>query len=121
VQQAFVTRFASLRDVERFIAAGIPVITSVSFRTGELRNAPIGGTNGHLLVVVGFTESGDVVVNDPAADPRQDEQVRRVYDRGQFEDVWLRRGTSAGGSGGLAYVVRDADHSLPARQGATSW
>lgn len=121
VQQAFVTRFASLRDVERFVAAGIPVVTSITFATGELRNAPIGGTNGHLLVVVGFTETGDVVVNDPAADPREGESVRRVYDRGQFEDVWLRRGTSAGGSGGLAYVVRDADHPLPARQGATSW
>ena len=121
VQQAFVTRLASLRDVEQFIAAGIPVITSITFGTGELRNSPIGGTNGHVMVVVGFTESGDVVVNDPAADPRQGEKVRRVYDRGQFEDVWLRRGTSAGGSGGLAYVVRDADHPLPARQGTTSW
>ena len=121
VQQAFVTRLASLRDVERFVAAGIPLITSITFGSGELRNAPIGGTNGHLMVVVGFTESGDVVVNDPAADPRQGESVRRVYDRGQFEDVWLRRGTSAGGSGGLVYVVRDADHPLPARRGATSW
>ena len=121
VQQAFVTRLASLRDAERFVAAGIPLITSITFGTGELRNAPIGGTNGHLMVVVGFTESGDVVVNDPAADPRQGESVRRVYDRGQFEDVWLRRGTSAGGSGGLVYVVRDADHPLPARRGATSW
>lgn len=121
VEQAFVTRFASLRDVERFIAAGIPVIASITFATGELKGTPIGGTNGHLLVVVGFTDSGDVVVNDPAADPRQGERVRRVYDRGQFEDVWLRRGTSAGGSGGLVYVVRDADRPLPARQGATSW
>ena len=121
VQQAFVTRFASLRDVEQLIAVGIPVISSISFRTGELRGAPIGGTNGHILVVVGFTESGDVVVNDPAADPGQGERVRRVYDRGQFEDVWLRRGTSAGGSGGLGYVVRDADHPLPDRQGSTSW
>lgn len=121
VQQAFVTRFPSLREVERFIAADIPVITSISFRTGELRNAPIGGTNGHLLVIVGFTAAGDVVVNDPAADPRQGESVRRVYDRGEFEDVWLRRGTSAAGSGGLSYVVRDADHPLPARRGATSW
>jgi len=121
VQQAFVTRFASLRDVERFIVAGIPVITSVTFGSGQLRGAPISSTNGHLMVVVGFTASGDVVVNDPAADPRQGESVRRVYDRGQFEDVWLRRGTSAGGSGGLAYVVRDADHPLPARRGTTSW
>lgn len=121
VEEAFVTRFTSLRDAERFIAAGIPVIASITFGSDELRGTPIGATDGHLLVVVGFTDTGDVVVNDPAADPRQGESVRRVYDRGQFEDVWLRRGTSAGGSGGLVYVVRDADHPLPARGGATSW
>jgi hypothetical protein len=120
VEQAFVTRFASLRGVERMVKAGIPVITSITFGSGQLRGAPIGATNGHLLVVVGFTAAGDVVVNDPAADPRQGENVRRTYDRGQFEDAWLKRG-SAGGSGGIAYVVRDAAHPLPARNGATSW
>ena len=76
------------------------------------------GTNGHLLVVVGFTESGDVVVNDPAAAQRAG--VRRTYDRGQFENAWLKRGSN-GGSGGLAYVIRDAAHPLPARNGATNW
>jgi hypothetical protein len=120
VEQAFVTRFASLRGVERMVKAGIPVITSITFGSGQLRGAPIGATNGHLLVVVGFTAAGDVVVNDPAADPRQGENVRRTYDRGQFEDAWLKRG-SAGGSGGIAYVVRDAAHPLPARNGVTSW
>jgi hypothetical protein len=121
VEQAFVTRFASLREVERLVAAGIPVITSITFGSGQLRNAPIGSTNGHLLVVVGFTAGGDVVVNDPAADPAQGEKVRRTYDRGQFEDAWLKRGTSAGGSGGIGYVVRDAAHPLPARNGTDSW
>ena len=67
-EQAFVTRFASLRGVERFIKAGIPVIVSVTFGAGGLDGSPLPrGTNGHLLVVVGFTSTGDVVVNDPAA------------------------------------------------------
>ncbi len=118
VQQAFVTRFTSLRDVERLVAAGIPVITSVSFRSGELSGAPIRSTNGHLLVVVGFRTDGDVIVNDPAAATRRG--VRRTYDRGQFEDAWLKRGVY-GGSGGTAYVVRDADHPLPSRLGTMSW
>lgn len=117
-EQAFVTRFASLRGVERLVKARIPVITSLTFGRGQLDGAPIGSTNGHLLVVVGFTATGDVIVNDPAASTRKG--VRRTYDRGQFEDAWLKRGGD-GGSGGLAYVVRDAAHPLPARNGATSW
>lgn len=117
--QAFVTRFASLRGVERFVKAGIPVIVSVTYGAGGLDNSPLPrGTNGHLLVVVGFTTTGDVVVNDPAAATRAG--VRRTYDRGQLEDAWLKRGAN-GGSGGVAYVIRDAAHPLPARNGATNW
>ncbi len=119
---AFVTRFRSLRGVERFIRAGIPVVTSLSFGRGQLTGAPIRASNGHLLVVVGFTRTGRVVVNDPAAATRAG--VRRSYARGQFENAWLKRYPSNGrirGSGGLAYVIRDAAHPLPARAGNTNW
>ena len=102
---AFVTRLRDLRQAERFIRNGIPLVASISFGSGELDGAPIGGTNGHLVVIVGFTEHGDVVVNDPAA--RRRAGVRRTYDRGQFEDAWLPT------SGGLVYVITDADHPLP--------
>jgi hypothetical protein len=115
----FVTRFASLRGVERFIAAGIPVIVSVTYGPGGLDNSPLPrGTNGHLLVVTGFTTTGDVEVNDPAAPSNAG--VKRTYDRGQFEDAWLKRGVN-GGSGGVGYVIHDAAHPLPARNGATNW
>lgn len=103
---AFVTRLRSLREAERFIARGIPLVASISFGPGDLDGSPISGTNGHLLVIVGFTDNGDVVVNDPAA--QQNAGVRRTYDRGQFEDVWLPT------SGGLVYVITDQDHPLPA-------
>lgn len=73
-------------------------------RPGELDGAPISSTAGHLLVIVGFREDGGVVV-DPAA--RNDRGVRRTYDRGQFEDVWLPA------SDGMVYVITDADHPLP--------
>ncbi|MBS45086.1 MAG: hypothetical protein CMH83_18340 [Nocardioides sp.] len=109
---AFVTRLRSLREAERFIAAGIPLVVSVAFGAGELDGAPISSTNGHLMVIVGFTRSGDVVVNDPAGRSRK--QVRRTYDRGQFEDVWLPT------SGGLTYVVRDDAHPLPTGN-QTNW
>jgi hypothetical protein len=106
---AFVTRLRSLAEAEVLIAAGIPVIASVSFPAGGLSGAPISSTNGHLLVIVGFTSSGDVVVNDPAASAASG--VRRTYDRGQFEKAWL------GGSGGTAYVIHDLTHQLPASSG----
>jgi hypothetical protein len=47
-----------------------------------------------------------VVVNDPAATTRTG--VRRTYDRGQFENVWLPT------SGGTVYVIHDAARPLPA-------
>jgi hypothetical protein len=119
---AFVTRFQSLRGVERFIRAGIPVVTSLTFGSGQLRGAPISASNGHLLVVVGFTAAGNVVVNDPAAKTRSG--VRRIYSRGQFENAWLKRYPYRGsmrGSGGLAYIIRDNAHPLPGRTGNTNW
>jgi hypothetical protein len=119
---AFVTRFASLRGVERFIRAGIPVVASITFGRGELTGAPISASNGHLVVIVGFTRAGHVVVNDPAASTRSG--VRRTYGRGQFENAWLKRypdGSGMRGSGGLAYVIRDGAHPLPARAGNRNW
>ena len=116
--KACVTRFASLRGVESLVRAGVPVVTSLTFGPGQLTGAPISSTDGHLLVVVGFTADGDVVVNDPAA--ASNAAVRRVYDRAQFENAWLKRGP-AGGSGGIGYVVRDKAHPLPARGASRAW
>ena len=85
------------------------MIASVSFPSGALSGAPISSTAGHLLVIVGFTSTGDVVVNDPAASSSSG--VRRTYDRAQLEAAWL------GGSGGTAYVIHDDAHPLPASPG----
>ncbi|SDJ30484.1 Peptidase_C39 like family protein [Nonomuraea maritima] len=104
---AFVTRLRSLTELERLIAAGIPVITSQSFTKKELPGAGY-GTQGHLMVVVGFTEQGDVVANDPASSGN--DAVRRVYPRAAFEKVWLRSSSS----GGVAYVIHPPRHPLPA-------
>lgn len=113
---SFVTRLRSMDDLERFIAAGIPVVTSESFLASELDGAGY-GTAGHLFVVVGFTEDGDVIVNDPAS-PSND-AVRRVYQREQFERIWLRTkrvnasGGISGGSGGIAYIIKPLWKDLP--------
>ena len=64
--RVFVTRLRSLTEAEQFIKAGIPLVVSVSFKKEELDGAGY-GTNGHLMVIVGFDEDGNVVVNDPAS------------------------------------------------------
>jgi hypothetical protein len=102
---AFVTRLRNLREAERFVRVGIPLVASVKFGRGELSGAPLSSTPGHLLVIVGFSENGDVVVNDPAAPDGR--SVVRTYDRGQFENAWIPK------SGGLVYVVRNHDQPLP--------
>ena len=82
------------------VAAGVPLIVSVAFGRNQLTGAPISSSNGHLMVVVGFEADGDVVVNDPAG--ATDAEVRRVYDRAQFERIWISA------SGGTAYVIRNS-------------
>ncbi|CAM5544685.1 peptidase C39 family protein [Streptomyces hirsutus] len=105
--QGVVTRLGSLTDLETLIAAGIPVITSQSFREEELTGAGY-GTAGHLMTVIGFTPDGDVVANDPASPDNA--SVRRVYRRREWENIWLRtkrydaNGQVRGGTGGVCYI-----------------
>lgn len=114
VTDAFVTRLQGLRMAERFVRAGIPLVVSIRFGRGQLAGAPISSTAGHLLVLSGFTAAGNPIVMDPAAPTNA--TVRRTYDRAQFERAWL------GGSDGMAYVIRDAAHPLPARPaGVRAW
>jgi peptidase C39-like protein len=112
-----ITRLHSLAELEQYIKAGIPVVTSQSFRADELDGAGY-GTSGHLMVIVGFTPTGDVIANDPASS--SDQAVRNVYRRDQFETIWLRTkrytasGNVAGGSGGVAYIINPVHWRTPA-------
>jgi hypothetical protein len=104
---AFVTRLRSLEEAELFVAAAIPLAATVAFPEDGLRGAGY-ATEGHLLTIVGFTSDGDVISNDPASHslPSNDE-VRAVYDRAEFERVWL------GSTGGVVYVVHPDDVPAP--------
>ena len=93
---------AYLRDLvnlERFVAAGLPVAVSISWEDGDLPGAPLERSNGHILVVRGFDARGDVIVNDPAQPA-----VRHVYDRAAFARCWL-------GHGGVALLVAPSERS----------
>lgn len=104
--RAFVTQLRSLAEAERFIAAGIPLVASIDVRPGGLPGFLYAqGTDGHLLVIRGFTAGGDVIVNDPAA--LSNAEVRRVYPRAAFELAWV------GGSGGIVYVIHPPTAPLP--------
>jgi hypothetical protein len=100
---AFVTRLRSLSEAELFTNAGIPLVASIQ---GNLPGFFFKKTNGHLLVIRGFTATGDVIANDPAVPT--DAEVTKVYGRADFENVWL------GGSAGIVYVIYPAGHALPA-------
>jgi hypothetical protein len=95
--EAWVTRFRSLADAEPWIAAGVPVAISYSWKPGELTGAPVRSSEGHLGVLVGFDAHGDPVVNDPAG--KAPGELRRTYQRRQLENVWV------GHSGGTAYLA----------------
>jgi hypothetical protein len=92
----WVERLSGLEDAARYIAAGVPLIASIRVAPGELPGSPYKKTDGHLLVVRGFTTTGDVITNDPYALPGH---IRIVYPRSAFAHVWM------GGSGGIVYVI----------------
>jgi hypothetical protein len=112
---AFVTRLRSLAEAELFINAGIPLVVGVAFTRDQLKGAAY-ETTGHLAVVVGFDEHGDVVCNDPASHhlPSNDE-VRATFDREQFERAWMRS------SGGITYVIRPPGVPLPQSPAEPNW
>jgi len=95
-----VVKMAGFDEVEREIAARRPVVLSHRWNRGDLSNAPVSRSNGHLIVVVGFTKDGDVVVNDPAA--KKGESVRRVYRRRELFTTWQERGE------GIVYLIHPA-------------
>ena len=92
----WVQRLPNLDRMRVLLARGVPIIASIKAGRGELAGAPYRQTNGHLLVVRGFTAAGDVIVNDPYGLPGH---IRRVYRRDQFARAWQN------GSNGAVYVI----------------
>ena len=91
-----VTRCSSLAQAEAEIYQARPLIVSVAFKKGELKNAPIPETKGHLIVLCGLDEKGDFIALDPAA--KTASTARRIYTRKDLAKVWLKN------KRGLAYA-----------------
>lgn len=94
--RAAVVYLRNLDHAQRLIEAGIPVAISYSWSGDELPGAPLEHSDGHLVVLCGFTANGDCAVNDPAAP-----NLRVVYPRAALERIWLR-------NKGVAYAVAPA-------------
>ena len=91
-----VAHLRNLDHAQRLIERNLPIAISYSWRDGELPNAPLEHSDGHLAVLAGFTANGDCAINDPAAPA-----VRVVYPRGAIERIWQR-------NDGVAYVIAPA-------------
>ena len=79
--RACVSRMSDVSELEDWIAKGLPVGISVCY--DRLRGKGK-GPNGHLIVCVGFTQEGDVVVNDPGTR----KSVRKTFPRKNLIYAW---------------------------------
>jgi uncharacterized protein YvpB len=103
--RAYVTRLGDVSELEDWIAAGIPVIISVSsYLANDRTNGP---DNGHLITCVGFTDKGDVVVNDPGVSVRRNVRARRTFVREKVANAWKK-------SKNAVYLIYPESATLPA-------
>lgn len=101
-------RFASLAELRPYLAAGVPVVQSVSWDNEggrTLGGAPLSKSAGHLTLLVGFDGRGGALMHEPASP--DDESVPRRYDAAELEARWL------GSSGGLAYIIYPIGTAVP--------
>ena len=97
--RAYVDRLSSLSAAESYIRRGVPLVVSIAWKLGELRGAKLPRSNGHVLLLRGFTKSGDPITNDPAGKTESAKDIVTVYERAEFERAWF------GHSGGVVYVI----------------
>jgi hypothetical protein len=99
-----VVRLADVAELEALVAVRVPLIVSVSYDALYARLPDKG--NGHLVVCDGFTDRGDVVINDPWADFANGDTVKQVVPRENFVRAWRH-------SRQTAYLIRPENWPVP--------
>ncbi len=91
--RAAVVHLRDLAQAHAFLTDDVPLALSLAWENGELPGSPLERSDGHLVVLRGIDESGNALVNDPAA-----VGVATWYERTSFERCWLEHG-------GIAYAL----------------
>jgi len=91
--------FSEFKTVSSLLERNIPLICSIRFDSGQLQNAPLDKTSGHLVILAGVGEHS-VRVYDPAAN--SPETVLRSYAINEFHNAWID-------NNGIAYVLVPCD------------
>ena len=100
--RAYVTRFSDISELELWTQAGIPVVISSPWSLLEDGRRSTG--NGHVVLCTGFTETGDVVINDPGTNPK--DRVRHVYKRQNVINAWKK-------SNNTVYLIYPENAKIP--------
>ena len=98
--RATVARFENLSQIEPWLHRGVPIVLSVAYPI--LKGLP-DRKGGHLVVCVGFTEEGDVILNDPGSK----QHPRLIVPCARVEKAWAE-------SGRTAYVIHPKHLKVPA-------
>lgn len=102
--RGYVSRFDDISELEDWIQDGIPVVLST--RWDLLKPGRKNTGSGHLIVCIGFTKDGDVVINDPATHLDRGDSVQHIYKRADVIHSW-------GTSHNTVYLVYPVGAKLP--------
>ena len=85
--KTWIGRHGSFGELVDELKSGKPIVMSIAVKDGQvLTGAPYKRSEGHLIVIRGFDENGNVLVNDPAGDNLDEGMV--TYDINELTDVW---------------------------------
>ncbi len=102
---AVALRIQSVRSLQSLLAKQVPPIVSLSYAT--LKREQRASDPGHLMVVTGITENGEVMLNDPYFSPGDEDGGKVVAPLSVFDEAWKR-------SKRLIYLIVPQDSLLSA-------